>query len=302
MFKENKIFLESYQNDRKVKRQELLEKIEKHLNFDYNVKDFKVMLYTANVNFGAMSAINLTDVLPFQDIIYNLSQDNKNFCLIIHSPGGQLNPVEKILNLIRRKFDRFIIIIPNAAKSAATMLALGSDEIIMNKDSEIGPIDPQIPQVTEKGAILIPANSIINSIEYIKKKIEEGEPYQLYVPILANIKPEWIDIANRHVDTAKEFARKWLSDNMLMDNKELAVKIVKELSEFKVHDKMVSAIEAQKMGLKVKILEDDNELWKTIWELYYRAELEMQQSGFAKLYETTQSSVNQKVEIVKQPQ
>lgn len=300
MIKENKLFLESYQSNNKTKRQDLLVEIEKNLNSLYNVDDFKVMLYTANFNFGALSSINLTDILPFQDIIQNVLKESKNFCLIIHSPGGQLNPVEKILNLIRRKFDKFIIIIPNAAKSAATMLALGSDEILMNEDSEIGPIDPQIPQFTESGIpVLIPANSIINSIDYIKKKIEDGDPYQIYIPILANIKPEWIDIAIKHIEDGKSVANKWLSENMLKENKQLATKIIDELTKFNTHDKLISALEAQRMGLKVKILKDEEELWKLIWEVYYRAEIEMQQSAFAKLYETTQSSVNQKVEIAK---
>lgn len=299
MFKGDKIFLESYQNDRKAKRQKLLEEIERNLNSLYKKEDFRAMIYTANFNVGGISAINLSDILPFQDVIQNLFKESKNFCLIIHSPGGQLNPVEKILNLIRRKFEKFIIVIPNAAKSAATMLALGSDEILMNKDSEIGPIDPQIPQFTEKGIpVYVPASSIIASIDYIKERIEKGDPYQIYVPILANIKPEWIDISIKHIESSKEIAKKWLSANMLEGDKELADRIVDKLSKFKTHDKLISALDAKKMGLNVRILEDGDELWKSIWEVYYRAELEMQQATAAKLYETTQSSVSQKVTLI----
>lgn len=61
---------------------------------------------------------------------------------------------------------------------------------------------------------------------------------------------------------------------------------------------MISASDTRKMGLNVKILDDNDELWNKIWEVYYRAELEMQQSIFAKLYETTQSSVSAKATIL----
>lgn len=68
--------------------------------------------------------------------------------LILNSPGGQAVAAEKIVNTCRAyasfyKTD-FHVLVPKMAKSAATILALGSDKILLTKTAELGPIDPQL--------------------------------------------------------------------------------------------------------------------------------------------------------------
>lgn len=51
--------------------------------------------------------------------------------LILHSVGGDVEPTYQMVNIIRKKFKEFTVIIPRLAKSAATMMALGADKIYM---------------------------------------------------------------------------------------------------------------------------------------------------------------------------
>lgn len=69
----------------------------------------------------------------------------RDILLILKSPGGEVEPAYLISKMCNRlKLSHFIIGIPAEAKSAATLLSLGADELHMGAMSELGPIDPQI--------------------------------------------------------------------------------------------------------------------------------------------------------------
>lgn len=80
--------------------------------------------------------------------IYNALQsdkNSKNVMLFLHSEGGRVEPAYLISKTCKRLANpKFVVCIPRRAKSAATLIALGADEIHMGLMSELGPIDPQI--------------------------------------------------------------------------------------------------------------------------------------------------------------
>lgn len=87
------------------------------------------------------------DAILIEDLI-RTTNTNKPLVLILSSPGGQAVAAEKILNVCRSYADlnqtSFTAFIPKSAKSAATIIALGADKILMSQAAELGPIDPQI--------------------------------------------------------------------------------------------------------------------------------------------------------------
>ncbi len=69
----------------------------------------------------------------------------KDIFLILHSGGGQIEPAYLISKTCKRLAkDKFVVVVPRRAKSAATLISLGADEIHLGLMSELGPIDPQI--------------------------------------------------------------------------------------------------------------------------------------------------------------
>jgi hypothetical protein len=68
---------------------------------------------------------------------------------IINSPGGQADQAYRIIRTLRQNFKKVNVIIPFWAKSAATLLALGANEIIMDEFGEFGPLDAQIGKERE---------------------------------------------------------------------------------------------------------------------------------------------------------
>lgn len=68
----------------------------------------------------------------------------KDILLLIHSRGGSIEPAYLISKTCKRLAKKkFVVAVPRKAKSAATLISLGADEIHLGLMSELGPIDPQ---------------------------------------------------------------------------------------------------------------------------------------------------------------
>jgi len=84
--------------------------------------------------------IDLSDKDGFYEIIRNIDSDKVD--IFLHSPGGTAEATESIVEMLRSKFKVIRFIITGAAKSAATMLALSGNSIMMDESAEMGPINP----------------------------------------------------------------------------------------------------------------------------------------------------------------
>lgn len=91
------------------------------------------------------SAQMASDVIPqFTKQLTAIAKDHDSIDLLIVSNGGDPIVSWRIISLIRERFERIGVLLPYAAYSAATLLALGADEIIMHPFSNLGPVDPQL--------------------------------------------------------------------------------------------------------------------------------------------------------------
>jgi len=280
-------------NDVRI-RQELIKKIQLKLGGS-------IIVYTANPGhpFGLVMS---QDTLLFEDILRTLADQIHGY-LMITSPGGDPNAAEKLLFMCRKRFTNgFYVIVPNYAKSAATMIALGSDKILMGYLAELGPIDPQL-QVGSIPGPSLPARSFIDGLENIRAKIrDDGDPINMYVPMLSKIKPELIAICQSAIEDSKNFAAKWLKQYMLKDNHNQADNVAKWLSEgkkYRSHGKVIDFAEAKDvLKLEAEEINKDSELWDEIWELYARSVQHLQQTGTAKLFENEHVSLSMNIEPI----
>ena len=90
--------------------------------------------------------------------------------------GGLALAAEKIVKVCRTySGDDFEVLVPKAAKSAATMIAMGARRILMEPTAELGPIDPQVPRKIGDQLTLMPAHAIITSYEqHIREAVALG--------------------------------------------------------------------------------------------------------------------------------
>jgi len=275
-------------------RQEIIRKIQKILKA-------KLITYVANPN-HPVSIIMREDAVLFEDLLRSVS-DSKKAYLMLNSPGGDPNAAEKLLLMCRERFtEGFYVIVPNYAKSAATLICLGSDKILMGYLAELGPIDPQI-QIGPFPQSTLPARSFIDGLETIRKRIkEEGDPPTIYLPLLSQIKPELIAICESAIEHSRMIAAKWLKKYMMKNNERQAELVAEWLSNginYKSHGKMIDFTEARDvLKLNVERIEPNSELWDYIWELYVRSvEFMRRIPNCAKLFESESVSLNMVVEL-----
>ncbi|MDG7029106.1 MAG: hypothetical protein JRN38_02545 [Nitrososphaerota archaeon] len=150
------------------KRKQLLEEIEKILSQETG-KDVAVAAYisnTLNPMVQAATSMNLAHVSFLDDLIRRTSEGgSKHVALMVESYGGEATFPSEILSRARAYSKGFSTIMVNIAKSAATMLALLSDEIIAMETASFGPVDPQLVFTTPEGPHSVSARSIIEMME-----------------------------------------------------------------------------------------------------------------------------------------
>ena len=82
------------------------------------------------------------DVNAFMSVMFGMTWD-RNLTLVLHTPGGVTNAAETIVAYLRSKFADIEVIVPTYAMSAGTMISLAANRLVMGRQSQLGPIDPQ---------------------------------------------------------------------------------------------------------------------------------------------------------------
>ena len=118
-------------------RQDLLRRIETKTHRP-------LIVYAANIGSTANipNTLDFSDITPFSDLTRTITGDAID--VLLHSPGGLAEAAERIVDLLRARFKSVHFIIPHSAFSAATMLAMSADELVLDDTSALGPIDPQL--------------------------------------------------------------------------------------------------------------------------------------------------------------
>lgn len=252
----------------------------------------KLITYTVNRNISP-NFIDHNDIRFFNDLLESCG-DVDRLILMINSPGGELDAAEKIAMMCRAYCKEFFVLVPESAKSAATMIALTADKILMGYLSSLGPIDPQIRVVSPKGGFhYIPAYSYISSFRALINEIIRGTPPKAIIPSLQLIDPALIDVCFKAIESSKQFAIKWLSKYMLKGNVVKAKKIAEDLSNLDrwlSHGKNIDRDTAANLGLTIEKIPKESKLWKQIWELFCRQEIKMNATNIVKHYECDKHS------------
>jgi ClpP class serine protease len=129
--------------------------------------------------------------------------------VVLDTTGGIIEVVERMVQVIRHHYKEVVMIVPNRAMSAGTVLALSGDAIMMDYFSCLGPIDPQIE--IERGN-LVPARSYL--IQYEKLKAKEGSPEGLAAAEIVLLQK--LDLAELHsfeeaIKLSDSLLREWLA-------------------------------------------------------------------------------------------
>lgn len=277
-----------------AKRQQLFQEIQE-------ITGRPLLVYVADIN-NPQSILNHEDKTGFSDLIENV--DEKEVDVLINSPGGFVEATESIVSAMRHKYDNVRFIVPNMAKSAATLLTLSGDEILMGSRSELGPIDPQVQYMTSEGPRREAAEDIVNGFEEVKGFLaEQGPEYTpAYVPLLNKITIGLLRECNNAMELSRVLAKKWLEEHMFKD--ENGSNKPDEITEFFAshagtlsHNRPILIDKCIDLGLKINDLgSQENELLSAkVWELWCLYELHFEKSPVHKVYENSQGTLLQKL-------
>ena len=117
-----------------------------------------------------------------KNAVETLNPPKRKIGIILDSPGGVVEVVERIMEVIRHHYEEVYILVPGRAMSAGTVFAMARDKIYMNYFSCLGPIDPQI----EKDGKLVPALAYLNEYNRIQKKPTRAILILLIMPFLVS--------------------------------------------------------------------------------------------------------------------
>jgi ClpP class serine protease len=153
--------------------------------------------------------------------------------LVLHTPGGLVLASEQIACALKRHKGKVTVFVPHYAMSGGTLVALAADEIVMDADAVLGPVDPQLGS-PQSG--YYPAASIL-------KALEQPNPNRDDQTIILG------DVAKKAINQVYETVR-----NLLLEHQtpEKASDLAKTFSEGRwTHDYPINFEEAKAMGLMV---------------------------------------------------
>ncbi|MCE4620195.1 MAG: ATP-dependent Clp protease proteolytic subunit [Desulfurococcales archaeon] len=160
---------------------------------------------------------------------------DKPIALILHTPGGLVLAASQIARALKRHKGKKIVIVPHYAMSGGTLIALAADEIRMDPNAVLGPLDPQLA-MGPQGPIA-PAPSIVKVAEM------KGKDAQDSTLLMA-------DVAKKAIDEMREVIVELLRDKMGEEKaKELAVLLTEGRW---THDYPITFEKAKELGLPVK--------------------------------------------------
>ena len=232
-------------------------------------------------------SINDEDTNGFMTVIHDLDDLDRGLDLILHTPGGEVAATESLVEYLRSTFGNDIrAVIPHLAMSAGTLIACASREIIMGKQSSLGPIDPQLEG--------FPAHGVVEEFETARSEIiENPSSVPVWQPIISRYPPAFIGECRKAIDWANEIAGDWLASGMFSDETRSeadpkVASIVEALGDHaltKSHSRHLSASRCKELGLKVVNLEEDPQFQDAVLSLHHACMLTFDTTPAIKLIE-----------------
>lgn len=211
--------------------------------------------------------------------------------LLLTSPGGSPEAAESVVHYLRTRFDHIRVIVPVAAMSAGTMIALAADEIVMGSHSQLGPIDPQFTISSPEGPRSAPAQAILDQFELAKQQCQDPKNIAAWLPILRGLMPGLIAQCQASQDLSRQYAERWLKAQMFKGDPDAAAKAAaaaawfSDFKYFKSHTRRVSRDDARDLSLSVTDLEDDPMLQDAALSVYHANRLTLSTTPAIKIIE-----------------
>jgi ATP-dependent protease ClpP protease subunit len=214
------------------------------------------------------SDINDEDKNGFMTTVHKMDK-HLGLDLMLHTPGGGIAATQSIVTYLQKMFGKNIrAIVPQIAMSAGTIVACCCKEIWMGKQSNLGPIDPQL-----RG---IPAHGVVQEFKRAIREVKnDASRIVIWQQIIGQYRPTFLGQCENAIKWSNDFVEQQLVSGMfdgLPDKKTKAKKITRALSNYpknKSHDRHFDLEDCEKMGLVIKRLEGDDTMQDLVLTVHH---------------------------------
>jgi len=257
-----------------------------------DLRNSKLITYLTSDRPGPVNARVAMDIIPVISRQLQKIGKTQNIDLFLYSTGGDTMVPWRLVSMIREYCDnKFSVLIPYKAHSAATMIALGADEIVMTDLSELSPIDPSTANVfnpqdpqNPQAKIPISVEDVMAYFDLAKNKFgikndeELAKIFNKFIESNPQIHPLALGNINRIHNLIRILAKRLLKSHKMPMKEEEIEKIVDYFTEkLYSHQYFIGRKEAKEdLGLKT-VINADEDLSKAMTDLYeeYAKEMEL---------------------------
>jgi ATP-dependent protease ClpP protease subunit len=210
------------------------------------------------------------DVIVFHELLENIGEQERLF-LLVKSDGGSGKAALRIVNLIRQYCKELIVFVPLECASAATMIAIGADEIRMGPMAYLSAVDTSLihelsPINHENSRVSVSLDELSRAVKLWQNENKEGiNPYK---HLFEYVHPLVIGAVDRAESLSIMLCNEILSHHIHDEQKALNIATVLN-SKYPSHGYPILLKEAQKIGINATLMaKKEHSLLLELNELY----------------------------------
>ena len=210
-------------------------------------------------------------VTAFEELLFD-ADPAADLHLMLETPGGDGETAIRLVRQAQSRCRELTVIVPNQAKSAGTLLALGADQILMGSTGDLGPIDPQLLMRDGSRAAAKAIVAAADRAERLVRSHPEDLPLQaLLLQDLNALKIQQAHAALSRVDSLLREALEARSRTTAEEIQALLPRLKHLLiDEPSTHGAVISADTAREHGMPVAMIDPDSPQWRSIWQIWTR--------------------------------
>ncbi len=232
-----------------------------------------LIVYITSSRIGASGSMAADAIPELTDQVEKLPPNTKKLDLLVVSDGGDPMVAWRSVTLLRERVEHLTVLVPQGAYSAATLLALGANEIIMHPNGNLGPVDPQM-SVRKRGdgeGEHFGFEDMTGFLEFVRKEVgltDQEHIRSMFEMFCSQVGPVPVGVAARSSLLALSMGEKLLRMHMTGEANVQRPRVIAESlnKAFYHHGYPISRREAKDIGLPIadSLPEVEGLTWK-IW-------------------------------------